>query len=117
MSKLGNFFIYSPILLKFGMKVCCGTLMTGKILRSGFHDNGCQGDQKTFSQLKNITYQRGIFNEKSSVGWGKDCEVPVTMKTKFVTMAIIKGSLVDQFGILKLKPRALGYSACWFGKG
>ena len=40
MSKRENCFIYGPIFTKFGMKVRNGTLMTGKILRSGYHDNG-----------------------------------------------------------------------------
>ncbi len=52
MSKRGKFFIYSPIFTKLGMKVCHGTLTTEKILRSGYHDDGCQGEQKTFSRLK-----------------------------------------------------------------
>ena len=38
------------------------------------------------------------------------------METKRVAMATKKGSLVVQFGILKLEPRALGHSV-GLGKG
>ncbi len=40
-SQRKNFFVYSPIFTKFGMKVGLRTLTTGKILMSGYHDNGC----------------------------------------------------------------------------
>ncbi len=34
-------FVYSPIFTKFGIRVGIWTLTTGKILMSGYHDNGC----------------------------------------------------------------------------
>ena len=55
MSKREKKFICGPIFTKFGTEVSCGTLTTGKILKSGYHDKGCYGDQKSFSQLKYIT--------------------------------------------------------------
>ena len=38
------------------MKVGLRTLMTGKILRLGYLDNGCHGEQKTFPQLSYSIY-------------------------------------------------------------
>ena len=62
-------------------------------------------ETKKPSHCSNISLvTKEFLNERSSVGWGKDCGVPVTMETKCVAMATKKGSLVDQFGILKLKP-------------
>ena len=37
--------------MKFGMKVDLWTLITGKLLWSGYLGNGCHGDQKSFSEL------------------------------------------------------------------
>ncbi len=53
--------VYSPISMKFGMKVGLWTLITGKILRSCYLGNGCHGDQKTFSEP---------YNGLSALHWG-----------------------------------------------
>ena len=53
---LGNVFIskvYSPITMKSGMKMGLWTLITGKLLRSGYLGNGCHGDQIAVSELYN----------------------------------------------------------------
>ncbi len=51
---LGNVFIsgvYSPITMKFGIKMGLWTLIIGKLLWFGYLGNGCHGDQITFSEL------------------------------------------------------------------
>ena len=53
---LGNVFIsgvYSPITMIFGIKMGLWTLITGKLLWSGYLGNGCHGDQIAFSELYN----------------------------------------------------------------
>ena len=51
MGQISNSGVYSPITMKFGMKVDLWTLITGKLLWSGYLGNGCHGDQKYFSEL------------------------------------------------------------------
>ena len=34
-------FVYSPVLTKLGRRLGLWTLTTGKILTSGYYDNGC----------------------------------------------------------------------------
>ena len=49
---LGNIFIsgvYSPIRMKFGIKMGLWTLIIGKLLWFGYFGNGCHGDQITVS--------------------------------------------------------------------
>ena len=53
---LGNVFIpglYSPITVKSCMKMSLWTLITGKLLWSGYHGNGWHGDQIAVSELYN----------------------------------------------------------------
>ncbi len=85
---LGNVFIsgvYSLITMKFGMKVGLRTLITGKLLWSGYLGNGCHGDQIALSELYN-----GLFWIWSTVEyeyreaegkWKWNIEMWVTMET------------------------------------
>ncbi len=62
------FFIYGPILTKSHMKVGLRTPITGKILRSSYHDNGCHGNQKLFSQFILYIYGNGFVERRSGMG-------------------------------------------------
>ncbi len=62
------FFIYGPILTKSHMKVGLRTIITGKILRSSYHDNGCHGNQKSFSYLILYIYINGFVERRSGMG-------------------------------------------------
>ncbi len=60
---LQNFFLFT----KSDMEVGHRTLITRKILRSGYLDNGCHGNQKTFSQPIHSIYDNVFVCRRSGV--------------------------------------------------
>ncbi len=91
---LGNVFIsgvYSPITMKSGMKMGLWTLITGKLLWSGYLRNGCHGDQIAVSQLFNDLFWiwtraqeswRRLENEISKHGFPWTQHVAIATKNK-----------------------------------
>ncbi len=60
--------VYGQITMKFGMMMVLWTLITGKLLLSGYLGNCCHGDQKAFSELYNGLFWFWTWVQGS---WGK----------------------------------------------
>ena len=68
--------------MKLGMKVDLRTEKSEKYQKSGYLDNRCYGDQKTFSQLKYSLYLNQNLVGRSAMDIEKIHKISVSMVTK-----------------------------------